>query len=161
MAECSAQPPVCNEGRHLLLFDGVCALCSRMVQFILAADRRRLFRFASLQSAAGRAAVRRVGGDPDTLNTLYVIADYRTPDEKGLIKGQAQLFILETLGWPWKAAAVVGFLPVAWLDRLYDVIARHRYRVFGRYEQCLLPRPEHRGRFMDSQPGFDQGERAS
>src|SRR5262245_28912318 len=106
MVESSSQLPECSEGRHLLLFDGVCALCSWMVRFLLAADRRRVFRFASLQSATGRAAVRRVGGDPDALNTLYVIADYRRPDAEGLIKGRAQLFILEALGWPWRAAAV-------------------------------------------------------
>src|SRR5262245_60258601 len=161
MVESPVQPPEGSEGRHLLLFDGVCALCSWMVRFVLAADRRRLFRFASLQSATGRAAVRRVGGDPDALNTLYVIADYQRPDAKGLVKGRAQLFIVKTLGWPWKAASVVGVLPVAWLDRLYDVVARYRYPVFGRYEQCLLPRPEHRGRFVDVQPGFDQEEGAS
>ena len=161
MVELSSQPPQSAEGRHLLLFDGVCALCSWMVRLVLAADRRRVFRFASLQSATGRAAVRRVGGDPDALNTLYVIADYRRPDAKSLIKGRAQLFILEALGWPWRAGVVVGILPIAWLDRLYDVVARNRYPVFGRYEQCVLPRPDHRGRFVDSQPGYDQGEGVS
>ena len=154
----SWQPIECSEGRHLLLFDGVCALCSWMVQFVLAADRRRVFRFAPLQSAVGRAAVRSLGGDPDALNTLYVIADYRRPGAKGLIKGRAQLFILEALGWPWKAAAIVGILPIAWLDRLYDVVARYRYPVFVQYEQCPLPRPEHRGRFVDSQLNSYQGE---
>jgi len=150
MVESSTQPPTCPEGRHLLLFDGVCGLCSQMVQFVLAVDRRRVFRFAPLQSVTGRAAVRRVGGDPDALDTLYVITDFQTPDSKGLIKGRAQLFIVKTLGWPWKAVAVVGILPIAWLDRLYDVVVRYRYTVFGRYEQCELPRPEHRGRFADS-----------
>ena len=79
-----------------------------------------------------------------------MIADYRRPDAKALIKGRAQLFIFRALGWPWKAAAVVRILPITWLDRLYDVIARHRYPLFGRYEQCLVPRPEHRDRFVDS-----------
>ena len=115
MVESSSQPFECNEGRHLLLFDGVCALCSWMVQFVLAADRRRVFRFASLQSATGRAAVRRVGGDPDALNTLYVIADYRQPGPKlltveGTFEGhkiQARLsrdetqFLLTARGFHW------------------------------------------------------------
>jgi predicted DCC family thiol-disulfide oxidoreductase YuxK len=150
MAGSDAQLSSSGEGRHLLLFDGVCGLCSRMVRFILACDRHQVFHFASLQSEMGRALVTRMGGNPDTLTSLYVIADYRTPQAKGLIKGRAQLFIVRALGWPWKVAAALSVLPVGWLDRLYDVVARYRYGVFGRYDECPLPRPEHRHRFLDS-----------
>jgi predicted DCC family thiol-disulfide oxidoreductase YuxK len=139
-----------GEGRHLFLFDGVCGLCSRLVRFVLAHDRRRVFNFAALQSPAGRAAVTRSGGNPDDLTTFYVFENYRTPEARRFAKGRAAMFVLSTLGWPWKAAGLLGLLPTAFLDRLYDLVARNRYRVFGRNEQCLVPRPEFRSRFIDS-----------
>jgi predicted DCC family thiol-disulfide oxidoreductase YuxK len=140
-------------GRHLLLFDGVCGICSRLVQFVIERDRRAVFHFASLQSGVGRAAVERAGESPETPTTMYVFANYREAEATLLTKSRAALFVVDALGWPWKAARVVGILPTAWLDSLYDLVARNRYRVFGRREQCLLPRPEHRGRFIDSSDG--------
>jgi predicted DCC family thiol-disulfide oxidoreductase YuxK len=58
--------------------------------------------------------------------------------------------VARLLGWPWTAATAIGFLPTAALDRLYDLVARNRYRIFGRSEQCFVPRPEDRNRFIDS-----------
>jgi predicted DCC family thiol-disulfide oxidoreductase YuxK len=144
------QPRSETEGRHLLLFDGVCGLCSRLVQFVLVRDRQRTFHFASLQSPIGRAMVERSGGDPEDLATFYAFANYRAPGSTRLTKARAGLFVLRTLGWPWKVAGIVGLLPTGFLDRLYDLVARNRYRVFGRRELCLVPRPEDRNRFVDS-----------
>ena len=64
-------------------------------------------------------------------------------------RSSAALFVAGELGWPWKAAVLLRVLPAAVLDRVYDVVARNRYRVFGRYEQCLMPRPEFRSRFVE------------
>jgi len=139
------------EGRHLLLFDGVCGLCSWLVQFVLVRDRRRAFHFASLQSPGGAAAVARFGHDAQELTTVYVLANHGSPDATLLTKARAVLFVAGALGWPWKAARLFGVLPTAWLDVLYDFVARHRYRVFGRRDQCLLPSPQYRSRFVDSQ----------
>jgi predicted DCC family thiol-disulfide oxidoreductase YuxK len=138
------------DGRHLVLFDGVCGLCSRLVQFVLAHDRRQVFSFASLQSSVGRAAVARAGGNPEELTTLYVFANYREPEGRLLTKSRGAIFVLNVLGWPWKAGGLTGvLLPTRWLDRLYEFVARHRYRAFGRDESCLMPRPEYRNRFLD------------
>src|SRR6185295_16657033 len=98
--------------------------------------------FAPLQSATGRAAVAREGADPDALTSFYVVRDYRTAGARSLVKARAALFIATTLGWPWRVMAVLGLLPAAMLDWGYDIVARSRYRVFGRFEQCKLPRPE-------------------
>ena len=144
------QPRPDSEGRHLLLFDGVCGLCSRLVQFVLARDRQRIFNFASLQSPIGRAMVERSGGNPEDLATFYAFANYRAPRPTRLTKARAGLFVLCTLGWPCKLAAIFGLLPTGLLDRLYDLVARNRYRVFGRRELCLVPRPEDRHLFVDS-----------
>ena len=134
---------------HLVLYDGVCALCNGLLQFLLAHDRRGIYRFASLQSPTGQAMVRRFGGTPDELTSLYVVLDYRTDRARALTRSRAAIFILSTLGWPWTLARVVGVLPTVILDGLYDLVARSRYRIFGRYEQCLAPRPEIRDRFVD------------
>src|SRR4051812_12230228 len=142
------QSPTQAPGRHLLLFDGECGLCAGLVQFILAHDPSGIFHFAALASPEGRAMVTRHGGDPDDVSTVYVVADYRTPEARPLTRSRAALFVAGTLGWPWKAATLFGALPTALLDRLYDVVARNRYRVFGRREQCLMPRPEWRDRFI-------------
>jgi predicted DCC family thiol-disulfide oxidoreductase YuxK len=145
----SAPAQTAAEGVHLLLYDGVCGLCSRLVQFVLEHDRRALFKFASLQSETGREMVLRAGGNPDELSSLYVFANYRSPEARAFTRSRAALFVVGALGWPWKVAVVLRVLPTALLDRFYDVIAGTRYRLFGRQEQCLIPRPEFRSRFVD------------
>jgi predicted DCC family thiol-disulfide oxidoreductase YuxK len=137
------------DGSHLVLYDGVCALCNGLVQFVLEHDRRGLFRFASLQSPRGRAVVSGAGGNPDELNSLYLVKDFRTPRSRLLARSRAALFVVGELGWPWRILRVVGVLPTFILDRAYNAIARSRYRIFGRYDQCLAPRPEFRDRFVD------------
>jgi predicted DCC family thiol-disulfide oxidoreductase YuxK len=136
------------EGRHLVLYDGVCGLCDHLVQFVLSHDRRRAFHFAALQSAAGKSAVERSGGNPAALTTFYVLADYRTGEARIFNKGRAALFVARTLGWPWRAACLFGWLPTSILDLGYDIVARNRYRLFGRHDQCLVPRAEDRDRFV-------------
>jgi len=149
MTNSTAQGPAGGGGRHLLLYDGVCGLCDHLVQFVLARDPQGTFDFAPLQSATGRAAVAREGGDPNALTSFYVVRDYRTPQARSLVKGRAALFVGHALGWPWRAVALFGVLPTAILDFGYDLVARYRYRVFGRFDQCMLPRPEQRRRFVD------------
>ncbi len=137
------------QGRHLVLYDGVCGLCSRLLQFVLARDHQRVFNFASLQSPTGRAAIENSGGNPDELTSFYVVENYRMPRARVIARSHAALFVADALGWPWKAACVFGVLPTAWLNRAYDLVARNRYRIFGRYDVCLAPRPEYRDRFVD------------
>jgi predicted DCC family thiol-disulfide oxidoreductase YuxK len=131
-------------GSHLLLYDGECGLCSHLVQFVLPRDSSGVFRLASLQGPTG---MKFLHGAPVT--TVYVIADYRTARARLLTKADAAFFVVRALGWPWKAAAVFGVLPSALLDRGYDFVAKHRYRVFGKMDQCPMPRPEFRDRFID------------
>jgi predicted DCC family thiol-disulfide oxidoreductase YuxK len=149
MVDSRAQAPPDREGAHLVLYDGVCGLCSRLVQFLLKHDQQAVFNFASLQSSIGQAVVEQVGGDVHQLTTFYVCANYRTPDARVLKKSDAALFVAGELEWPWRVVRLLRFFPKAFLDRVYDVVARSRYRVFGRYEQCQLPPPEFRSRFVD------------
>jgi predicted DCC family thiol-disulfide oxidoreductase YuxK len=136
-------------GRHLVLYDGVCGLCNRLNQFVLPRDTGGVFDFASLQSRVGREVLTRFDRNPDELNTLYVVVDYRGGAPRLLSKARAALFVLKALGAPWRWLGVFGVLPGAVLDRAYDLVARNRYRLFGRYERCLMPAAEYKERFID------------
>lgn len=149
MAASHAQGRPHAEAVHLVLYDGVCGLCSSLLHFLLTHDRRGVFAFASLQSRTGRTVVAHLGGDPTELTSFYVLANYRADRSRTLVRSEAALFVAGQLGWPWKAAVIARVLPGAVLDRAYDLIARNRYRVFGRFEQCPTPRPEFRGRFIE------------
>jgi predicted DCC family thiol-disulfide oxidoreductase YuxK len=139
-----------GSGDHLVLYDGVCGLCNRITQFILPRDRRGVFDFASLQSGFGRAQAERFGSDPDNLTSFYVIANYRLPTATFMARSRAVLFVAGVLGWPWRAAAVLSVLPTTVLDGAYNIVARHRYQVFGQHEHCPIPSPEYRNRFIDA-----------
>lgn len=133
---------------HVCLYDGVCGLCNAIVRFLLARDRARRLRFAALQSDVGRELLARHGISTGALDTFRVARDAGTPGETVLSRSRAVLFACRELGWPWRAATLLGVVPRALLDAAYDLVARHRYRWFGRHERCLVPSPEHAGRFL-------------
>jgi predicted DCC family thiol-disulfide oxidoreductase YuxK len=143
-----ARPP---DGRtsHLVVFDGTCGLCQAVVQFLLQRDRRKVFLFASLQSEPGANAVRRTGGDPTRLDTFYVVSHWGTTNERGFHRSDAALFITHELGGLWRFAALARVIPRPWRDRVYDIVATHRHRLFGTREACLLPTPAERARFVE------------
>ena len=139
------------EGRHLVLYDGVCGLCNRLLQFLFKHDRLAIFSFAPLQSSTGRTTVARWGGNPDELSSFYVVADFRTPRARVFTRSDAALFVAGKLPWPWKAVRIGVLVPKRIRDLAYDAIARSRYRIFGRYDQCLIPGPDVRRRFVDQE----------
>lgn len=135
--------------RHLVLYDGVCGLCNGAVQFILPRDRDGVFAFASLQSATGRTTAERFGRNPNELDSFYLVLNYDSPSPELLIKSAAALRVAALLGQPWRLLAGFRLLPRALTDAVYDIVARYRYRVFGRYDTCPLPTPDQRARFID------------
>jgi predicted DCC family thiol-disulfide oxidoreductase YuxK len=136
-------------GPHLLLYDGECGFCHRVVRFVLARDRRGIFRFAALQSAVAARELDRFGGRPADLTTFYVIEDYRSDRAVLRSRARAMWVVTSTLGWPWKAASLLRLLPDAWTDAAYGLVARHRRGILGPADRCFVPRPEQRGRFLD------------
>jgi predicted DCC family thiol-disulfide oxidoreductase YuxK len=130
--------------RAVIFFDGVCGLCNRLVQFVLARDRAERFRFAPLQGDFARLELVPRGGRPEDLDTIVVL----TAGGQLLQKSRAVLFILRELGGVWGALAWLRVLPVGLTDRAYDLVARSRYRVFGRLDACRLPGPAERDRFI-------------
>jgi predicted DCC family thiol-disulfide oxidoreductase YuxK len=134
----------------ILLYDGVCGLCNRLVQFILRRDTRAIFRFASLQSALAASILSRHGADPSDLDTLYVVLNHELPDEYLLSRSAAVLFVLKQLPGLWPpTASLLQLLPKFLRDAAYNTVARHRYRNFGRSEICTLPRDVDHSRFLD------------
>ncbi len=109
----------------ILLYDGVCGLCNRFVQFILRRDRNALFRFASLQSALVARILARHGANPSDLDTVYVVLNYELPNELLLSRSDAVLFVLKQLGGPWPPAAfLLQLLPNFLRNSAYNFIAR-------------------------------------
>ena len=138
-------------GQHLLLYDGVCALCNGIVRFVLEQERdpRGAFDFAALQGTTGQAFLRRFGKSVTDLDTVYVVVGYRSPSPVIVDRSAAAIVILTQLRRPWRWLAAARVLPTAVLDWLYKIVARNRYRWFGRYDTCLLPKPGVAKRFLE------------
>jgi predicted DCC family thiol-disulfide oxidoreductase YuxK len=149
MTELVPQALVPARGEHLILYDGVCGLCNRLNQFVLRRDTRAVFNFASLQSPTARSVLPRLGGNAESLDTVYVIVNYRSESPALLSKAGAAAFILKTLGIRAPLSWAFRVLPDSLLNLGYDLIARNRYRVFGQSETCIMPSPEFRQRFID------------
>jgi predicted DCC family thiol-disulfide oxidoreductase YuxK len=132
----------------IVLYDGVCGLCNRLVQFVLKRDKKDVFRFAALQSSFARALLARHGYSTDDLNTVYVVLDPGSPVERLLRKSGAIAFILEQLGGKWRLLASFRLVPQIGRDLAYDLVARFRYPVFGNYNACPLPTPKDRAKFV-------------
>jgi predicted DCC family thiol-disulfide oxidoreductase YuxK len=127
----------------VILYDGVCALCNGSVTFTLKHDRGARFRFAALQSDFGRAMLRSVGLPQDALDSLVVVKDGRP-----YLRSRGIIRILREIGGPWSILAAAGVVPHQLADVVYDLVARNRYRWFGRHDTCPIPPPEVRSRFL-------------
>ena len=137
------------ESQPIVLYDGVCGLCNGLVQFILKRDVHDRFRFATLQSEFSETLLKRHGADSRDLDTFYLVIDYGQPGERVLMRSDAILYVAGTLGGVWRLAGAGRILPKLLRDAMYRVVARNRYRVFGKHESCLLPSPAQRAKFLD------------
>jgi len=138
-----------TESNPIVLYDGVCGLCNRLVQFLLKQDHHDRFRFASLQSEFASVLLVRHHLDPHDLDTVYVVKDYERSSESLLARSDAILYMLAQLGGVWKLTGIGRVLPKAFRDAAYKVVARNRYHMFGKHESCMLPEPKHRAKFLD------------
>ncbi len=136
--------PVDPREHPILLFDGVCNLCAGAVRFAITRDRDARLRFTPLQSPVGQDLLRRHGYEPDALDTVVLI------DAAGAhVRSTAALRLLGQLPAPWRwLGPPLLLLPRRLRDVVYDFVARHRYRWFGRRDACLVPTPELRARFL-------------
>ena len=134
----------------IVLYDGVCGLCNRLVQFLLKRDKTDQLRYAALQSDFAVRVLNRHGLDPKDLDTIHVILNYEQTDERVLARSDAILEVVKRLGFIWKLASIGKIIPKPIRDLLYKLVATNRYRVFGKFETCMLPEPRHRAKFLDS-----------
>ncbi|MDB6138696.1 MAG: putative family thiol-disulfide oxidoreductase YuxK [Verrucomicrobiaceae bacterium] len=132
-----------NEDHPVVLFDGVCNFCNGAVQFLIRHDPRATFRFAAYQSPAGNELALRHGIDPAALETFAVVME-----DKALLRSDAAIATALKLGGFWRLAAILKLMPRALRDAVYGLIARNRYRWFGRRESCMVPDADVRRRFL-------------
>lgn len=141
---------VTTSANPILLYDGVCGLCNRLVQFSLKRDTRARLRFASLQSEFAVGILQRYNRDPHDLDTVYLVENCGLSGERLLARSDAVMAVLREIGGPWSfLAALLRIIPARLRDWGYNSIARNRYRVFGRSETCQMPAAEYRDRFLD------------
>lgn len=127
----------------IILFDAECVLCTANARFVLRHDRRARFRLASMQGAVGAALYRRHGMDPrDPISILLVDSDRVRRDS------DAVLAIYEGLGLPWRLLGALRVVPAALRDPVYRLIARNRYRWFGKRDTCWVAPPAWRDRLL-------------
>ena len=127
----------------LIVFDGVCVLCTAWLQFVLRHDRRGEFRFATVQSPAGQELLKNHGLDPSDPTSFLVIVDGNSYNESG-----GMIRVVSEFGGAWRMIKLLYVVPGPIRDWFYRLIARHRYRLFGKRESCIVPDREMSGRFV-------------
>jgi predicted DCC family thiol-disulfide oxidoreductase YuxK len=134
----------------VILYDGVCGLCNRLVQFVLKHDAQDRFRFASLQSDFAARVLRRHGTAPEDLDTMFLVLDHGLPGECLVSRSDAAVAVLQELGGRWGVTAVALRVLPRWLRNWgYNRVARNRYRIFGKYDACPVPDERDRRKFLD------------
>jgi len=127
----------------VILYDGVCVFCSRWIRFVAARDVERRFRFTAIQSGYGTRLAQAFGidpGDPDTNAVVHGGVAY--------FKSDGALTVLSNLpGWGWVRA--LRSVPKPLRDPVYNLVARNRYRIFGKYEECFVPDAELKARVIE------------
>ncbi len=136
--------------RPIVLYDGVCGLCNRLVQFLLKHDTHDRLRFASLQSDFGGAILKRHQLDHKALDSVCLVLNYEQPGEQVLTQSNAVLALGSELGGIWKVAVVGKVLPEIFRNWAYDLVAKNRYKVFGKYDSCMMPEGRYRRKFLDT-----------
>jgi predicted DCC family thiol-disulfide oxidoreductase YuxK len=130
------------DGR-IILFDAECVLCSANAQFVLARDKKKAFYLASMQGEVGARLFRHHGFDPADPSTILVIDGATVRKDS-----DAVLSIYETLGMPWKLASICRLVPTFLRDPLYRLVARNRYRIFGKRDTCWVAPAHLRSRVL-------------
>jgi predicted DCC family thiol-disulfide oxidoreductase YuxK len=135
--------PSFETSRPLIVFDGVCVLCSGFVRMVVKLDHKSRFRFATAQSPFGEALFQKYGLRTDSYETNLVIID-----GGAFTRLDSFVAAMSELGWPWRAAKLLLLVPRPLRDWLYDRIAKNRYALFGRKDSCDIPSAQLRSRMI-------------
>jgi predicted DCC family thiol-disulfide oxidoreductase YuxK len=134
--------------RSVLLYDGTCGFCAESVQLILRHERQRTLQFAALDSTFGRAVLARHPELAVVDSVLWYEPAHGDASERLLTRSAAALRVARYLGGAWRLTTVAGLIPRVFRDSLYDLVARHRHNLAGGAQQCLVPSPDQRARFL-------------
>jgi predicted DCC family thiol-disulfide oxidoreductase YuxK len=127
----------------VILYDGVCVFCSRWIRFVASRDVERRFRFTAIQSGYGTRLAQAFGINPEDPDTNAVV-------QGGVahFKSDGALTVLSNLpGWGW--VRILLLAPKPFRDAVYNLVARNRYRIFGKYEECFIPDASLRARVIE------------
>jgi len=133
-----------NEDKPIILFDGVCNFCNAGVNFIIKQDKKNVFRFTALQSNAGQQLAGQYHLPKKNFDSFILI-----DKSKVYSRSAAGFKIYGKLSWYWKWTQIFWIVPRFITDAVYDFVARNRYKWFGKKEQCTIPAPDVRNRFLD------------
>jgi predicted DCC family thiol-disulfide oxidoreductase YuxK len=139
----TSQPTTLEANPPLIVFDGVCMLCSGFVRMVVRLDRKRRFRFTTAQSPLGEALFRKYKLRTDSYETNLVLVG-----GNAFIRLDSFVAVMAELGWPWRAARALLLLPRPLRNWLYDRVAKNRYALFGRKDSCEIPSAELKGRLI-------------
>jgi predicted DCC family thiol-disulfide oxidoreductase YuxK len=131
------------QNTQIILFDGVCNFCNASINFIIDHDPEKHFKFASLQSDLGQDILKKFNKNTDDFDSVILLKNSQLHQ-----KSEAALEIAKQLSGAWKYLSVFGILPTFFLNFFYDIIAKNRYKIFGKSESCRMPTPELRERFL-------------
>ena len=129
---------------YIVLFDGVCNLCNRTVQFIIKKDPGQKFRFASLQGKTGQGLLKKFNLPTEDLNSIILVED-----ERVYTRSTGALRMLKQLGFPWSLLYGFIIIPPFIRDVVYKWVAKNRYRWFGKQESCAIPSAKIKHLFLD------------
>ena len=130
--------------KPIILFDGVCNFCNAGVNFIIRQDKENIFRFTALQSRAGQRLTEQYHLPKKDFDSFIFIENGKVYN-----RSTAGLKVYNKLPWYWKWTQVFSIVPKFLRDGVYDFIARNRYKWFGKKEECMIPTPDVRNRFLD------------
>lgn len=132
------------EQQKIIVFDGACNLCNRWVQFVIKHDRDKIYKFCSIQSDTGKKITKQFLGGTDELKTIIFIDGNRL-----YIKSTAALYIVKNLSGVWSFLFVFVSIPKFIRNFIYDIVAKNRYKWFGKAEKCMVPSKDIMDRFID------------
>jgi predicted DCC family thiol-disulfide oxidoreductase YuxK len=133
------------KNKKIILFDGVCNLCNNAVNFIIEHDKKDVFRFASLQSEIGKKLTSDRGINPELIDTIVLI----NPGVAYYQKSTAALEISKELSGGYSYLNYLSVIPEVIRDAIYNLIAKNRYKWFGKKDACIIPTPELKDKFLD------------
>ena len=133
------------KNKQVILFDGVCNLCNNAVNKIIDYDKQNTFLFAALQSETGQKIIKQLGINTNAIDSIILYES----EMAYFVKSTAALKVMNSLGGIWNLTKLLWVFPEGFRNWVYDIIAKNRYKWFGKQDNCKIPTPELKAKFLD------------